>query len=293
MPQHVETVINALKHRHTDFLPRGELFIGNDFLGYYFPEYSGSYCKQIQKAAQELGVSLVGIDLNSGCSGSLFKKGSYKALGEFFTVGYINGPFADLIEKYGFKNGILSTKKEPFLISDIAAKSLKDLENKIKSARANGLNAICIADDIAGNRGLLFHLDYYSNILWPLYKKMAGIIKEYGMFAFFHSDGEMTKAIELLIEALFDCINPVDSQAGMDLYKLTQEFGQRVSFMGHIDIISWNEERIQKEVVLAGKSFQNGGLILGSTCGISMKTFGNKAGFLFPQWKKTNFYSHL
>lgn len=287
MPQHVETVIKVLSRKSADFLPRGELFIGGDFLEHYFPDYTGNYCKQLQKAAEELGLSLVGIDLNSERSQSLLKSGGYNELREYFTAGFINGPVAGLIEKHGFPGAMISTKKNPSLLPDMASDLLKDIEKKVRSARANGLNAICLADDIAGNRGLFFPVSYFTDVLCPIYKKIAEIIKGNGMFTFFHSDGEMTKVIEFLIQALFDCIHPVDAQAGLDLYKLVREFNQRVTFMGHIDIIMWDKERIDKEVIMAENEFSKGGLILGTTCGISMKTFSNKNGLLFPVWKRS------
>jgi len=89
-----------------------------------------------------------------------------------------------------------------------------------------------------------------------------------------------------LIRAGYDCIHPVDTQAGLNLYALNKEFGESISFMGHIDIITWRKEQIDKEISLAENEFEKGGLILGSTCGISMETVNDKLGILYPQWQK-------
>jgi len=282
MQQHIKTVANVLNRKQADFVPRGELFIGSDFLGHYYGGNAGFYAKQLRTAAQLLGLSLIGIDLNSERSLSLLSGGGYTDLDEYFTVGYINGPFASLIHKHGFYNAILSTKKNPLLLINIAKNLLENINSIVRRARDNGLNAICVADDIAGNKGLFFSVSYFIEALCPIYNEIAGIIKENCMFAFFHSDGDMIKVIELLIRAQYDCIHPVDTQAGMNLDKLTKAFGQRVSFMGHIDIISWTEKHIKEEIRLAENTFQKGGLILGSTCGISMKTVSDKLGALYP-----------
>ncbi|MBA4392728.1 MAG: hypothetical protein C0407_04155, partial [Desulfobacca sp.] len=95
---------------------------------------------------------------------------------------------------------------------------------------------------------------------------------------------DIRKIIPLLIEAGIDCIHPVDSQSGQDLYQLQEEFGQRVCFMGHIDPVTWNSERVQREIDLAEIEFNTGGLILGSTCGLSMETFNEKFKNLYPHW---------
>jgi uroporphyrinogen decarboxylase len=211
---------------------------------------------------------------------------SYKELEEYFTIGCINGPVSSLIKDHGFFNAMLSVKNDPSLFSGVATKLLRDIKKKAKLARANGFKAIAIADDIAGNKGLLFPLSFFADAVLPVYREIAEMVKENGLFTFFHSDGDMKKVVEFLIEAGYDCIHPVDAQAGLNLYGLKKAFGESVSFMGHIDIMAWKEEQIGQEIKLAEHSFKKGGLILGSTCGISTTTVNDKLGLLYPQWER-------
>jgi uroporphyrinogen-III decarboxylase len=268
-----------------DFVPRGELFIGSDFLDYHFPRHKGEPIKQLQQATQSLGLSLVGVELNSEKSHPLLSDNAYKELQEYFLAGYVNGPISRLIEKYGFKKAMLSTKNDPSLFSDIAIELTKDIENKVTLALANGFNAIVLADDIAGKNGLLFSLSYFTDVVLPVYSRIAAIIKAAGLYAFIHSDGDMRKVIDLIAEAGYDCLHPVDSQAGLDLSALQKEFGDKITFMGHIDMLGWDETRISNEIELAEKKSTNGGLILGSTGGISMAIPEDKLSLLYPSWK--------
>jgi uroporphyrinogen decarboxylase len=142
--------------------------------------------------------------------------------------------------------------------------------------------AIALADDIAGNNGLLFSFDYFVNTVWPVYRAIAEIIKGSGLSAFFHSDGDTRKVIEFLVQAGYDCIHPVDVQGGLDLYTLRKEFGERVSFMGHMDVMAWDAERITSEIGRAEKSFDKGGLILGSMGGISLDVSPGALRALYP-----------
>jgi uroporphyrinogen decarboxylase len=175
-------------------------------------------------------------------------------------------------------------KKDQQTLLDVTSSLLKDVEEKCRLARENDLSAVLLADDIAGNGGLLFSQDDFTATILPLYKQIAGLIKANGLFAFFHSDGATKAIIELLIDAGYDCIHPIDNQAGLNLYELKNTFENKMSFMGHIDIITWNDERIVQEVNNAEKMFKKGGLILGSTSGLSMKTVSNKLSALYPQW---------
>jgi uroporphyrinogen decarboxylase len=283
---HIEAVTDALNHNHVAFLPRGELFIDRSFLDHFFSKHKDEYVKQLETAAQCMGLSVMGVEINGEWSRSLLMDMSYKKLEGYFTVGCINGPVARLIENYGFFNAMLSMKENPSLLSGVATQLLREVEEKTRLAYANRFRAIAIADDIAGNKGLLFSFSYFLDVVWPIYRKIAEIIKESGLFAFFHSDGDMRKVIEPLIRAGYDCIHPVDTQAGLNLYELRKEFGESVSFMGHIDTITWTKEQIHKEISLAENEFKKGGLILGSTCGISMKTVNDKLGVLYLQWER-------
>lgn len=286
MSLHIEAVTDALNHNHVAFLPRGELFIDRSFLDHFFSKHKDEYVKQLETAAQCMGLSVMGVEINGEWSRSLLMDMSYKKLEGYFTVGCINGPVARLIENYGFFNAMLSMKENPSLLSGVATQLLREVEEKTRLAYANRFRAIAIADDIAGNKGLLFSFSYFLDVVWPIYRKIAEIIKESGLFAFFHSDGDMRKVIEPLIRAGYDCIHPVDTQAGLNLYELRKEFGESVSFMGHIDTITWTKEQIHKEISLAENEFKKGGLILGSTCGISMKTVNDKLGVLYLQWER-------
>jgi uroporphyrinogen decarboxylase len=240
----------------------------------------------LEAIAQSLGLSVIGVELDPDWSRSLLVDEGYKSLEKHFTVGWVNGPTGRLVEKYGFFDVMLSVKKNPSLFSGATADVLRDVEEKTRLVRHNGFRAIAIADDVAGNRGLFFPFTYFMDVVWPVYKKIAEIIRESNLFAFFHSDGDTTKVIEPLIRAGFDCIHPVDTQAGLNLYELTKTFGESISFMGHIDTITWSKEQIRNEIGRAEKTFKKGGVILGSTSGLSMKTIDDKLDILYPRWPR-------
>lgn len=190
-----------------------------------------------------------------------------------------------MIETHGFFNVLLSMKKNPSLFSNRAATLLKEVEKKSQAARNSGFRAIAVTDDIAGNKGLLFSFNDFMKLVRPIYKQIAEIIKENNLYAFFHSDGNITEIIPSLIEVGYDCVHPVDAQSGLSLYSLENNFGRQMTFMGHIDLLSWNEDRIVQEIGRAEKEFKNGGLILGSAGGLSMETGEDKLRVLYPQWK--------
>jgi len=266
---HIQTVIDTLRHANRGAMPRGELFISRAFLDHYFGSVGTTYTQKLASAARSLGLSLVGIDLNERPSQPGPSREELKALASFFTVGYVDGPVERLIEALGFAAAMKSLKKEPSLFSSLAARVLREVEEAAEAARRGGLSGLAIADDIAGNRGLLFSPDYFAEAAYPVYRDMARIIEEHGLSPIFHCDGDTRKIIGPLIEAGYRCIHPVDGGGGLDIHDLAAQFGDKVSFMGHLDIMAWDAGRIKAEKARAKSSFAEGGLILGSMGGLS------------------------
>jgi hypothetical protein len=282
---HRENVAAVLRHASPARLPRGELFFTKTFLDVIFPESSEDYVEQVASAAHLLGLSVVGVDLNEEWSRFLLRQGKYNRLRRYFTVGYVNGPVLRAIEQLGFRQAMISIKKDRTTFFQVGSGLLEDIEDICRLAKENDLSAILLPDDIAGNRGLYFSYNDFTAYILPMYRQIAYEIKRNGLFAFFHSDGDTRSIIGPLIEAGYDCIHPVDSQAGLDLYALKDSHKNMVSFMGHIDIVTWDDEQITREVNKAEESFREGGLILGSTCGLSMKTVNKKLSALYPRWR--------
>jgi len=187
-----------------------------------------------------------------------------------------------VIELQGFFKAMVSVHRDRGLFTEVAGLFVEEVERTTRFACARGFQALAITDDIAGKEGLFFSPDYFADQVWPVYRQAARIAKEMGLRAFFHSDGDMRKVIELLIKAGYDCIHPVDAQAGLNVHDLSKEFGPRVCLMGHIDIMAWREEKIRAEIDYAEERFRGGGLVLGSSCGISMVTVGGQLGALYP-----------
>jgi uroporphyrinogen decarboxylase len=285
VPRSLETVIRALQRQPIQALPRGELFLYRDFLDGYFSRYQGDYLKQLAVAAQKLGLSLVGVELVNKTSPGVINKKTFQVIETFYSVGCLDGPVSALIKEVGFLKAMLSTKNNPSLFSEIAAEWVAITQKTALQVKASGLQAIAITDDIAGNQGLFFSPTYFHEEVWPIYKTAIEIIKGQGLAAFFHSDGDIRKSIPLLIDAGFDCLHPVDTLAGMDLYELKRDFGENISFMGHVDLLSWTREQVHQNITLAEKEFPGGGLILGSSGGLSVKTVNENLEILYPEWK--------
>jgi uroporphyrinogen decarboxylase len=91
-------------------------------------------------------------------------------------------------------------------------------------------------NDMGYRNGLLFSPQAYRATHKEADKKVYGFFRDMGMPVILHSCGNVEELIPDLIEVGLSCLQPLEVKAGMDLIKLKREFGDRLAFMGGIDV---------------------------------------------------------
>ncbi|MGI6367172.1 MAG: uroporphyrinogen decarboxylase family protein [Anaerolineae bacterium] len=76
----------------------------------------------------------------------------------------------------------------------------------------------------------------YRNLVLPAHKRTVGYAKSLGLPVIMHSCGFVEALVPGMMEAGIDCLQVIEVKAGMDLLKLYREYGDRLSFMGGIDV---------------------------------------------------------
>lgn len=76
----------------------------------------------------------------------------------------------------------------------------------------------------------------YREIVQPAHKKTIAFAHGKGMPVIMHSCGMVEKLLPGMLEAGIDCLQVIEVKAGMDLLKLYKLYGDRLSFMGGIDV---------------------------------------------------------
>ena len=79
-------------------------------------------------------------------------------------------------------------------------------------------------------------LDMYRELIQPAHKKTIDYAHSKGMPVIMHSCGFVEPLVPGMLESGIDCLQVIEIKAGMDLLKLYREYGDRLSFMGGIDV---------------------------------------------------------
>lgn len=130
-----------------------------------------------------------------------------------------------------------------------------------------GVDGVWVWDDVAYKSGPFFSPEAYRRFIMPQHHRIVQPYRSRNLPAVLHTDGNVTPLIESFIEAGFTAIQPLEAKAGMDVRKLKDAYGDRLAFIGNIDVrvLSSTPERIKDEVVSkVSKAAVGGGYIVGS-----------------------------
>jgi uroporphyrinogen-III decarboxylase len=144
----------------------------------------------------------------------------------------------------------------------------------IEKYKQLGIRHIGIGGDFAGNRPIISPQNYREFIV-PEILKLSNYIHRFDAWAVNASDGNLWDVVEdFLINTNVDAYMEIDMNAGMDLKKLKEAYGEQITFYGNMDcgtVLSFaSEEEVKKytvECIEAGMG--NGGHIFTSSNAIT------------------------
>ncbi len=93
-----------------------------------------------------------------------------------------------------------------------------------------------IFDDMGYRNASLFSPSAYRELSKPAHTRLCDFLHSKGLKVILHSCGCVKGLVPDLIEAGFDCLQPLEVKAGMDLIELKKNYGDRLAFMGGIDV---------------------------------------------------------
>jgi uroporphyrinogen decarboxylase len=139
-------------------------------------------------------------------------------------------------------------------------------------------------DDMGYKNNTFFSNSLYEELLMPAHRRAIDWAHNHGIKARLHSCGNIMPRVPQLVGIGLDGLNPIEIKAGMDIFKLKRDFGDRLVLHGGANAqIMDDAEQILPyiESVLPAVK-QNGGYIFSSDHSIpntvSLETFRQVVG---------------
>ncbi len=154
----------------------------------------------------------------------------------------------------GMEHALLTLAIDPDLFADMVCTQAALGVAMTRQILAEGYrpDAILFSADLCYRNGMLFSPESYRRYVMHHHCEFARLCHEHDMFLIMHCDGDVRRFIPLLIEAGFDCIEPLEARAGNDVRELKPLYGGNICFFGNInmDVLATGDRAaIEHEVV--------------------------------------------
>jgi uroporphyrinogen decarboxylase len=129
---------------------------------------------------------------------------------------------------------------------------LRRLDAQVEALGGNDqVDGVWCYGDMAFNHATMCSPQMYRELIWPDHKRMADWAHAHDAWFIFHTDGNVNGVMDLYLQAGFDCLQPLEAKAGMDVRRLCPQYGDRLAFFGNIDVMimgSNDLEKIEEEI---------------------------------------------
>lgn len=148
---------------------------------------------------------------------------------------------------------LMAMVTDPEWVQDVSRTYTDCLLRQFEMAVELGLeiDGMLLWGDMAYNRGTFCSPQMYRDLIWPDHKRIVEWMHDHDMKVIFHTDGDVNKVMDLYIEAGFDCLQPLEAKAHMDIRELCPQYGDRITFQGNIDVMKMmknDRDEIEAEI---------------------------------------------
>ena len=150
--------------------------------------------------------------------------GKFAILGNLFVFELMRATIGD-------ENFLPALLEEPDWIRDFCQVYLDFYKRhyEIVFREAGTPDGFFLYEDFGFCNGLFCSPKTLNELIIPYEKALVGFFKDYGLTVILHSCGDVRKAVPLVIEAGFDCLQPMEAKAGCDVLALARTYGNKLA----------------------------------------------------------------
>ena len=268
----IERLLKTLRREKTDRVPNFEYFIGQRNISAILGRPSGNSwqlnAKDYVEVVEKIGMDAIGgnIFLEEGgiftrvpertlCGWDDLKRYeeervikpsvlNRRKLDDYFSavkdkpIGvwvHLTLPLTMVYQAVGFENFCMLLYDDLPFIEHLMEMVTQDNVRLLTELLQYDFSFVHLGDDLAFKSSMLVSPEILQEIWTPRIKRHVDVVHAHHRMATYHSDGNITEMIPTIIDLGFRSINPIEALA-MDIYDLKKRFGDKLAFIGNIDV---------------------------------------------------------
>lgn len=153
----------------------------------------------------------------------------------------------------GHENLLMGMILDPKWVADMAmtyARLILELQEMLFT-QEGAPDGLWYYEDMGYKGSPFFSPDMYKDLIFPAHKLVFDAAKERNLPIILHSCGFVEPLLPGLIEAGINCLEAMEVKAGMELVHLHSLYGDKISFMGGLDVrVLCTNDRLQIDHLL-------------------------------------------
>jgi uroporphyrinogen decarboxylase len=161
---------------------------------------------------------------------------------------------------------VRALKNDPKLIEERFEQTTEFVLTVFKAYAECGANIFLEGGDIAYSSGPILSPRHFDKYLLPCYKRVTEAVHEWGAKIILHTDGNITKLLDFIVESGFDALQCLEPPF-VDPYLVKKKIGNKLCLLGNIDTKHILVDATRQEVEIAVKEAikalsHNGGFMI-------------------------------
>ncbi len=135
-------------------------------------------------------------------------------------------------------------------------------------------DGVRLCEDLGYKNRLFCSPEMLAEMIFPYYAEIVEFLHGYDLPVVLHTCGYVEPALDLIVEAGFDGLNPMEVKAGNDTLKFAEKYGDKLAFFGGLDervLETGDRDLIRRDVtdVVEGMKERGARFVFGSDHSIS------------------------